>query len=139
MKSNKMKKTMDRLNEALGVRFGVEVFFFPIHARGPKPPALETARRNGGAPLIIAHDSMIVPMRVEGTLLGAVEVCGISHLLPVELKEIKNTVDNVLGATLEEIHEDQVQDLDEASQVINLDEFRERARTKVLRPQWQMH
>jgi hypothetical protein len=109
MNSNQVTKTVTKLNEMLKGHFGVVVEYFPVTSEGPvllnaqntlATRALETAKRNAGAPMIVAHNQMIIPMRVDGSLVGAASVHKINKLQPRQLTQIKDTVDLILAEVL---------------------------------------
>lgn len=109
MKSNQVSKVVARLSEMLQSHFGVEVEYIPVVHGGPASitapapatsRALETAKRNAGAPMIVAHNHMIIPMRVDGSLVGATNIARINKLHPRQLSQIKDTVDLILNEVL---------------------------------------
>lgn len=78
-------------------RFDVGVQFISPHSSNPTEIVyFETVRRNSGAPLIVTHNTMLIPVRVEGSLAGAIRVIDISHLSALELGRIKQTIDLAL-------------------------------------------
>ena len=78
-------------------RFDVNVQFISSHSVSPAQVVFyETVRRNAGAPLIVTHNDMLIPVRIEGSLVGAIRVLGISELTAVELCRIKETIELVL-------------------------------------------
>jgi hypothetical protein len=94
MKSLEMKSVLENLNTVLGGRFGVAVHYLSLGDITKVPCApLETAKRNAGAPMIVGHNQLIVPIRMEGSLVGATWVDEINGLNPKELSEVKATID----------------------------------------------
>src|SRR3954468_12654112 len=68
MKAEKtVPKVVSKLNSLLSSHFGVAVQYIPVGASiasfsgGGVANALETAKRNSNAPMIVAHDQMIIP------------------------------------------------------------------------------
>jgi hypothetical protein len=91
-----------KLNGILQKRFGVEVEFVPIYGSASKEKnhAIETVKRNAGAPMIVAHNELIIPIRVEGVLTGATRVTEIDGLEPKDLSQIRETIELILTGVL---------------------------------------
>jgi hypothetical protein len=96
MKARDMNRVISKLNNLLGKRFNVKVEYIDANDKSDTTGAVETVRRNGHAPMIIAHNQLIIPMRVEGSLAGAARVSTINHLEPKDLDQIRQTVDLIL-------------------------------------------
>lgn len=78
-------------------RFEANLSF--ISANATKPTDIiyfETVRRNSSAPLIVTFNNMLIPVRIEGSLVGAIRVTDISHLSAQDLSRIKETVELAL-------------------------------------------
>jgi hypothetical protein len=101
MKTLDMNGVVKKLNHILGQRFGVSVQYISI-SDTPKihTYTLETVKRNSGAPMIVGHNQLIIPLRIEGALIGAIRVGEINYLNPKELSEVKQTIDLVIGEEL---------------------------------------
>lgn len=109
MKQTPISKVVAKLSEMLKSHFDVSVEYIPVTNNGPTlmtsqntpgTRALETAKRNAGAPMIVAHNQMIIPMRVDGSLVGATSIQRINKLHPRQLSQIKDTVDLILSEVL---------------------------------------
>ena len=50
--------------------------------------------------MIVAHNEMLVPIRVDGVLAGATRVEEISGLTPIELAQIRETIDLIMTEVL---------------------------------------
>ncbi len=88
---------VQKLDEMISKRFDVNIQFISSQSVSPAQVVFyETVRRNAGAPLIVTHNNMLIPVRVEGSLVGAIRVCEISGLSSVDLCRIKETIDLVL-------------------------------------------
>ena len=86
-------------------RFGVAVQYIPVNDQTEENAAiLESAKRNAGAAMIVAHNQLIVPIRVEGTLVGATKVNKIGNLKPQELSQVRETIDLILSSALSAQH-----------------------------------
>jgi hypothetical protein len=96
-----VERVLIKLNDMLHKRFGVQAEYLPLYG-GPKElqATMETVKRNSGAPMIVAHNEMIVPIRVDGVLAGATRVEEISGLSPIELSQIRETIDLVMTEVL---------------------------------------
>ena len=123
VKTNQVSQVVAKLSDMLKSHFGVAVEYIPVTVNGPAlltshksstSRALETAKRNAGAPMIVAHNQMIIPMRVDGSLVGATNVQKINQLHPRQLSQIKDTVDLILSEVLAATKRlDQVQAVEE--------------------------
>jgi hypothetical protein len=102
MSTQNLNHILEKLNSLITNRYGVKVEYFAWmeSSAGRKTSVLETAKRNASAPLIIAHNEMIVPMRVDGAFVGAVLVPQIANLKPRDLSVIKSSIDTVLHKAL---------------------------------------
>ena len=102
MSTQNLDHILEKLNSLITGRYGVKVEYFPWFGQNAakKTSVLETAKRNASAPLIIAHNEMIVPMRVDGAFVGAARVSQISTLKPRDLSDIKSSIDSVLHKAL---------------------------------------
>lgn len=115
MQGSKISRVVSKLDALIENRFGVDFNYFSISEKNQDNlSAVETVKRNSGAPLIIAWDSMLIPMRVKGSLVGVVRVNQISRLEPKQLHQIKQTVDLILNEAL--IAQDE---LDRVTDVLN--------------------
>lgn len=96
-----VERVLTKLNEMLKKRFGVQAEYLPLYG-GPKEfkATIETVKRNSGAPMIVSHNEMIVPIRVDGVLAGATRVEEIAGLTPVELSQIRETIDLIMTEVL---------------------------------------
>lgn len=93
-----MNRVAAKLNDILGARFGVSIEYISITDREKEHAiTLETVKRNAGAPMIVGHNQLIVPLRVEGALVGATWVGEINGLEPRDLSEILATIDLAIG------------------------------------------
>ncbi len=91
------QNAVEKLNHMISKRFDANVAFVSAQSRQPQEVIFyETVRRNAGAPLIITNNNMLIPVRVEGSLAGALRVSDISHLSGVDISQIKETIDLVL-------------------------------------------
>ncbi|MCC6277290.1 MAG: hypothetical protein IT289_05170 [Oligoflexia bacterium] len=100
-KSVNLERVVNKLNAMMFNRFGVHIEYFGLSDACEKNKSvLETAKRNSGAPMIVSHNHVIVPIRVEGTLVGATQARGTRVLKPFELSQVVETVDLVLTAAL---------------------------------------
>jgi hypothetical protein len=100
-KSVNLERVVNKLNAMMFNRFGVQIDYIEISDTAEtNSSVLETAKRNSGAPMIVAHNQLIVPIRVEGTLVGATRTKGIQILKPFELSQVVETIDLVLTAAL---------------------------------------
>ena len=96
-----MSRVAIKLNDILNGRFGVIVQCLPISDKDKQHAyIIETIKRNAGAPLIIGHNQLIVPIRFEGALLGAATVFDINGLLPRQISEIMATIELVSSEIL---------------------------------------
>jgi hypothetical protein len=101
MRAFDMNRIVSKLNSMMVNRFGVAVQYIPVSDQSEENTVtLETVKRNAGAPMIVAHNQLIVPIRVEGTLVGATKVNKINGLKPYELSQVRETIDLVLGEAL---------------------------------------
>lgn len=90
-------EAIQKLNDMLSKRFDVKVQFISSEANQPSEIVyFETVRRNASAPLIITHNNMLIPVRAEGSLTGAIRVSEISEINHIDLSRIKETIDRVL-------------------------------------------
>ena len=88
---------IEKLNNMISKRFDVGVQFIAAHTTIPQEIVyFETVRRNSGAPLIVTYNNMLIPVRVEGSLVGAVRVSDISHLNAVDISRVKETIELVM-------------------------------------------
>src|SRR5208283_1708728 len=86
-----------KLNQMLEKRFGIVAEFLPLYgAATHQKHMVETVRRNSGAPMIVAHNELIVPIRVDGVLAGAARVEDINGLTPRDLSQIRETIDLIM-------------------------------------------
>lgn len=97
MRDVTIDRTVSNLGLTIAKKFGVAIEY---NSAATKSMAFETARRNGSAPMIIAHNKMILPMRVDGILVGAVQVHDAYSLSGSELSQIKNSIESTLGEIL---------------------------------------
>lgn len=96
-----MDRIISKLNSMMINRFGVAVQYISVTDQADENfITLETVKRNAGAPMIVAHNQLIVPIRVEGTLVGATKVNKINTLKPHELSQVRETIDLILGSAL---------------------------------------
>jgi hypothetical protein len=96
-----VERVLLKLNDMLGKRFGVRAEYLPLYGSGKEHKVtLETVRRNSGAPMIVAHNELIVPIRVDGTLAGASRVIDIDGLPPGDISQIRETIDLILTEVL---------------------------------------
>ena len=103
-KGNKLKKVdlsvervLTKLNEMLQKRFGVTAQYLPLYGSDKiHKGTLETVKRNSGAPMILARNELIVPIRVDGVLAGATKVNDINGLALKDISQIKETIDLVI-------------------------------------------
>jgi len=132
MKSFNLDGALKRLNSMMHERFGVDVHYIPISERSPEAASMiETVRRNSGAPLIIAEGNMLIPVRVDGSLVGTTLVHGITRLGAREIGQIKDSIDLVLTGGLhlqseldkQEIEMNQLEMAADPNNVINLGQF----------------
>lgn len=88
------QKAVEKLNGMISKRFDVNVQFVSSQSRQPQEVVyFETVRRNAGAPLIVTHNNMLIPLRVEGRLVGAFRVSDIQQLQATDISRIKETID----------------------------------------------
>lgn len=93
---------IEKLNDTVKTAFGVSIQFISSSSRAPQDIVFfETVRRNASAPLIVTHSNMLLPVRIEGILMGAIRVFDIQNLKPSEISQIKNSVENLLAETTE--------------------------------------
>jgi hypothetical protein len=96
-----VERVLIKLNEMLGRRFGVKAEYLPLYGSPKEHKALlESVRRNSGAPMIVAHNALVVPIRVDGVLAGATRVEHIETLRPADISQIRETIDLVLTEVL---------------------------------------
>ena len=88
-----MTRVTAKLSDIMFKRFGVEVEYLPIGLSDSASPVLKTVQRNAGAPMIVTYNQLIVPIRIEGALVGAASVRDTNHLTPKELMQVKDTID----------------------------------------------
>jgi hypothetical protein len=97
-----VESALRKLNGLLQKRFGVEVQYLPLYSSASKEKnhTIETVKRNAGAPMIVAHNELIVPIRVDGVLTGATLVTEINGLEPKDLSQIRETIDLILTGVI---------------------------------------
>lgn len=101
MKGPNINRTVTKLNALVSKRFGVTVEYVSLsETHQAVAPLLTTVRRNASAPMIVSRNELLIPMRVEGSLVGAARVSNINRLNPKDLSQIKDTIDLVLGESL---------------------------------------
>jgi hypothetical protein len=92
-----VERVLTKLNEMLQKRFGVTAAYLPLYGGDKQHKAtLETVKRNSGAPMILARNELIVPIRVDGVLAGATKVDDINGLPLKDISQIKETIDLVM-------------------------------------------
>ena len=97
MRDVSIDKAVTQLGVMIGQRFGVALQY---ESANEKSAAVETARRNSNAPLIIANNKMILPLRLDGVLVGAAQVHDVYSLSGKELSLIKDNIEIILGQVL---------------------------------------
>jgi hypothetical protein len=91
------QNAIQKLDDMISKRFDARVQFVSAQSLQPSQVLFyETVRRNAGAPLIVTHNNMLLPVRVEGSLVGAIRVFDITHLSGLELSRVKETIDLVM-------------------------------------------
>jgi hypothetical protein len=97
-----MEQVLLKLNTMLGKRFKVKSEFLPLYGNTSKEikAIIETVKRNSEAPMIVAHNELIIPIKVDGVLAGASRVENIQDLAPGDISQIRETIDLILSEVL---------------------------------------
>ncbi len=102
MRKFNLGKAVGKLNIIMGDRFGVQVQYLSVADQSQGTArSLETVRRNSNAPLIITGTKMLVPIRVEGALVGATVVSNISRLDARSIGQIRDSIELVISGGLD--------------------------------------